>query len=279
MRRRGGRASGSWRSTSRTGSTPCVATSKPAIGPAFPGALRTSPTSRSRPMPRPGRATWGCCARSMSGWWPRFGRSPAGASMQFRRKGVAGPTASWCSASRPTTRITPARSNCSSGYGRSGACWAEARAVADTIRQAGSSDVDVVAPLFDAYRQFYDQPSDPALARTFIAERLERGESVIFLAERSGRAIGFVQLYPLFSSTARRPRRLWLLNDLYVAPDARQGGVGRALMRRARQLAEETGACGLELATARTNTIGQQLYESEGYRLDDAFLRYELGLP
>ena len=151
--------------------------------------------------------------------------------------------------------------------------------MADTIRQAGPEDVEAVAPLFDAYRQFYEQPSDPALARAFIGERLARGESVIFLAERDGRGVGFVQLYPLFSSTARRPRRLWLLNVLYVAPEARQGGVGRALMRRARQLAEETGAVGLELATARTNTIGQQLYESEGYRLDDGFLRYELGLP
>jgi ribosomal protein S18 acetylase RimI-like enzyme len=151
--------------------------------------------------------------------------------------------------------------------------------VADTVRQAGPADVDLVAPLFDAYRQFYQQPSDPALARAFIAERLERDESVIFIAERDGRTVGFVQLYPLFSSTARRPRRLWLLNDLYVAPEARQGGVGRLLMRRARRLAEETGAVGLELATARSNTIGQALYESEGYRLDDAFLRYELGLP
>jgi GNAT superfamily N-acetyltransferase len=150
--------------------------------------------------------------------------------------------------------------------------------VADTIRQAGPADVEAIAPLFDAYRQFYEQPSDPALARMFIAERLERGESVIFLAERNGRPVGFVQLYPLFSSTARRPGRLWLLNDLYVVAEARQGGVGRALMRRARQLAEETGACGLELATARTNSIGQRLYESEGYRLDDAFLRYGLGL-
>lgn len=148
----------------------------------------------------------------------------------------------------------------------------------DTIRQAGPGDADAVAPLFDAYRQFYEQPSDLALARAFIGERLARGESVIFLAERDGRPVGFVQLYPLFSSTAPRPRRLWLLNDLYVAPEARQGGVGRALMARARRLAEETDACGLELATARTNTIGQRLYESEGYRRDDAFLRYELGL-
>ena len=151
--------------------------------------------------------------------------------------------------------------------------------MADNVRQAGAEDVDLVAPLFDAYRQFYAQPSDLALARAFLAERLTRGESVIFVAERDGRPVGFVQLYPLFSSTAARPRRLWLLNDLYVAPEARNGGVGRALMDRARQLAEATDAVGLELATARTNVRAQRLYESLGYRIDEHFLRYELGLP
>jgi ribosomal protein S18 acetylase RimI-like enzyme len=151
--------------------------------------------------------------------------------------------------------------------------------VADSIRQASAADIELVAPLFDAYRQFYAQPSDLDLARAFIAERLTRGESVIFLAERAGRSVGFVQLYPLFSSTAARPRRLWLLNDLYVSPEARSGGVGRALMDRARQLAEATDAVGLELATARTNVGAQRLYESLGYRVDEHFLRYELGLP
>ena len=146
------------------------------------------------------------------------------------------------------------------------------------MRQAGPADVDLVAPLFDAYRQFYRQPSDLALAREFLAERLDRQESVIFLAERDGCAVGFVQLYPLFSSTAARPRRLWLLNDLFVAAAVRGGGVGRALLDRARRLAEETGAVGLELATARTNVGAQRLYQSLGYRLDDQFLRYELGL-
>ena len=148
----------------------------------------------------------------------------------------------------------------------------------DAIRQAGPTDVDLVAPLFDAYRQFYEQPSDVALARAFIAARLERNESVIFLAERAGRPVGFVQLYPLFSSTAPRPRRLWLLNDLYVAPEARASGMGRALMARARRLAEETDAVGLELATARDNLAAQRLYQSLGYRRDDGFFRYELGL-
>ena len=148
----------------------------------------------------------------------------------------------------------------------------------DVVRQAGPADVDAVAPLFDAYRQFYQQPSDPALARAFIAERIARSESVIFLAERDGQAVGFVQLYPLFSSTAAQPRRLWLLNDLFVSPSARGGGVARALMERARQLGEETGAAGLELATARTNAPAQRLYESLGWRQDELFLRYELGL-
>ena len=150
--------------------------------------------------------------------------------------------------------------------------------MADLVRQAGPADVDLVAPLFDAYRQFYQRPSDLALARAFLAERLDREESVIFVAERDGRAVGFVQLYPLFSSTAARPSRLWLLNDLFVAPAARGGGVGHALMEQARRLAEETGAVGLELATARTNVGAQRLYESLGYQLDDQFLRYELGL-
>ena len=150
--------------------------------------------------------------------------------------------------------------------------------MADLVRQAGPGDLEQLAPLFDAYRQFYQQPSDLALARDFLAERLSRAESVVFVAERDGRAVGFVQLYPLFSSTAARPRRLWLLNDLFVSPDVRGGGVGRALMERARRLAEETGAVGLELVTAVTNRGAQRLYESLGYRLDDGFLRYELGL-
>jgi ribosomal protein S18 acetylase RimI-like enzyme len=150
--------------------------------------------------------------------------------------------------------------------------------VGDIVRQAGPADVDAVAPLFDAYRQFYQQPSDPALARGFIAERLARAESVIFLAERDGQAVGFVQLYPLFSSTAARPRRLWLLNDLFVSPSARGSGVARALMDRARRLGEETGAAGLELATARSNAPAQRLYESLGWQQDELFLRYELGL-
>ena len=146
------------------------------------------------------------------------------------------------------------------------------------VRQATTDDVGRLAPLFDAYRQFYERPSDLALSREFLSQRLQRDESVIFLAEENGETLGFVQLYPLFSSTSPRPGRLWLLNDLFVTSAARGRGVGRHLMDRARRLAEETGACGLELATARTNHTAQSLYESLGYRRDKEFFRYELTL-
>lgn len=146
------------------------------------------------------------------------------------------------------------------------------------VRQATTDDIGRLAALFDAYRQFYERPSDLAMSREFISQRLQRDESVIFLAEEEGETLGFVQLYPVFSSTSPRPGRLWLLNDLFVTPAARGRGVGRHLMDRARTLAEETGACGLELATARTNHNAQALYESLGYRRDDDFFHYELML-
>lgn len=144
------------------------------------------------------------------------------------------------------------------------------------VRRAGLADVELLVPLFDGYRQFYQQPSDPDLARRFLAERLERGESVVLLATAGERAAGFTQLYPLFSST--RCRRILVLNDLYVPPEFRRSGVGRLLMDAARTHALETGIAELELATARDNHAAQALYESLGWRRDDQFLHYGLAL-
>ena len=137
--------------------------------------------------------------------------------------------------------------------------------------------VELVAPLFDAYRQFYGQPPDLDGARRFLAERLGRGESVIFAVVEGGRALGFTQLYPSFSSVSMRP--IWILNDLFVAEDARRRGVGARLLRAARDHALRTGAARLALSTAVTNTKAQALYERDGWRRDTAFLHYEYELP
>jgi ribosomal protein S18 acetylase RimI-like enzyme len=146
-----------------------------------------------------------------------------------------------------------------------------------SIRQATAADVERVAPLFDAYRQFYLQPADLPRARRFLTERLSQRQSTVLVAESgSGEVVGFVQLYPCFSSIRTAP--VLLLSDLFVAPDARGGGVGRQLMVAAARAARATGAVGLELATARTNAPAQRLYESLGWKRDDEFYQYALSL-
>ena len=132
-------------------------------------------------------------------------------------------------------------------------------------------------PLFDGYRVFYKQPSDPEKARAFLAERIEKEESVIFAAEDgNGALLGFTQLYPLFSSIAAR--RVWLLNDLYVAPEARRRGVARALMNATRAFGEKTGVRGIALETGIDNTQAQALYEDLGYVKQEGTWWYFLGV-
>lgn len=142
-----------------------------------------------------------------------------------------------------------------------------------TIRNAAERDAGAIAPLFDAYRQFYAKSPDPDGALAFIRQRLRLSESVIFLAEdESGRATGFVQLFPSFSSA--EARRLWVLNDLYVTETARGHGVGRALMNAAREHAIKTGAKRLTLETMEDNERAWKLYESLGYVKSGPEVRY-----
>jgi len=145
------------------------------------------------------------------------------------------------------------------------------------ISPATAAEVDRVAPLFDAYRQFYGLPPDLGLCRRYLAERLERDESVVLLAsEADGTAIGFVQMYPSFSSLAAA--RTCVLYDLFVDPVARQRGVGRRLMEAATGEARRRGAVSLVLSTAKANYAAQRLYESLGWRRDEGFYEYNLRL-
>lgn len=166
------------------------------------------------------------------------------------------------------------------------------------IRRATVADLSVVTTLFDQYRMFYGQPSDPADAETFLRARLTSGDAVIFLAEAAAEpkteaaadpkteaaadpneaaeakqtACGFAQLYPSFSSISMK--RLWILNDLFVAPTARKAGVGKALLEGATTFAKEGGAKGLMLRTAFDNEKAQSLYEKNGWKRDEHFLTY-----
>jgi ribosomal protein S18 acetylase RimI-like enzyme len=146
-----------------------------------------------------------------------------------------------------------------------------------TVRQATVHDLDALVPLFDGYRQFYGQPADPGGVRAFLAARFAHHQSVILLAtDAQGAGLGFTQLYPLFSSV--RMVRTYLLNDLFVAPQARRRGVAAALLREAAAHARALGAASLSLSTALDNAPAQALYESLGWQRDHQFCEYSLTL-
>jgi GNAT superfamily N-acetyltransferase len=144
------------------------------------------------------------------------------------------------------------------------------------IRQAVFADIEALAPLLDAYRQFHRQPSDAAAARAFLVDRFDHGESVIFIARDEGGAVGFTQLFPAFSSLALK--RTLILNDLYVNESHRRSGVGRMLLAHATAYAREVGAVRMVLTAEATNVKAQALYEATGWRQDPHFRVFYLHL-
>lgn len=163
----------------------------------------------------------------------------------------------------------------------------------DQIRIAELADAEHVSELFNQYRMFYNRPSDLEGAIQYIKNRMQYNESIILVAEKIAESellepmndkdngmnqalMGFVQLYPTFSSLSMRSN--WILNDLYVQPKYRQQGVARKLLKASRALAEERGVGALSLSTAVSNKQAQALYESEGYVLDTQFLYYDLNV-
>jgi len=143
------------------------------------------------------------------------------------------------------------------------------------ISKATADDAEIVGALFDAYRIFYKQTSNVEAALRFIKERLQQNESVIFLALVNDSAVGFVQLYPIFTSVGMQ--RTWLLNDLYVDSSARGKGVGTALLDASKDFARSTNSKWLMLQTQNDNYTAQALYEKNGWRKEtDFFYVYDL---
>ncbi|MEX0314331.1 MAG: N-acetyltransferase family protein [Allomuricauda sp.] len=139
------------------------------------------------------------------------------------------------------------------------------------IRKASLDDLEQIVPLFDAYRVFYQQDSDPDAASTFLKERFMKNETVVFLALDDGMPIGFTQLYTTFSSVSLQP--FFILNDLFVSPNARKKGVGEALLNAAKEHCVKLNYKGLGLETAVDNPA-QKLYERLGWKKDDSYLHY-----
>jgi len=142
------------------------------------------------------------------------------------------------------------------------------------VREAKKSDLKQLTELFEGYRKFYHKESDLAGAASFIASRLENKDSEIFVAQNEGEVLmGFVQLYPLFSST--RMKKLWLLNDLFVNPEYRGKQISVELIERAKKLVKDSSACAMFLETGKSNLIGNNLYPKTGFKLNETSNYYE----
>ncbi|VVM50382.1 hypothetical protein PS645_00730 [Pseudomonas fluorescens] len=144
------------------------------------------------------------------------------------------------------------------------------------IIQATLEHLDLLTPLFVKYREFYGALPYPDSSRAFLEKRLRRKESVIYLAlaDADDKLMGFCQLYPSFSSLSLK--RVWILNDIYVAEDARRQLVADNLIRTAKKMAKDTHAVRMRVSTSSDNEVAQKTYESIGFKEDTEFKNYVL---
>ena len=138
-----------------------------------------------------------------------------------------------------------------------------------SIKPASLSHLQTLNELFTQYRQFYDMPDTRQQSLTFLKQRLHNQDSIILLAFIDETAIGFVQIYPAFSSVAMKP--LWILNDLFVNKAHRRLGVATQLMRSTEKHAKNNGVFAIKLATQTFNKSARALYEKLDYHLIDQF--------
>ena len=146
------------------------------------------------------------------------------------------------------------------------------------IVQATLEHLDLLTPLFIKYREFYGELPFPDSSRKFLETRLKRKESVIYLAlaDDEDKLLGYCQLFPSYSSLSLK--RVWILNDIFVAEDARRQLVADRLIQQAKKLAKETNAVRLRVSTSIHNEVAQKVYESIGFREDSKFKNYTLEL-
>lgn len=133
------------------------------------------------------------------------------------------------------------------------------------ITKAELQHIPDLIPLFDGYRIFYKQHSDYTNAKTFLTERIKNNESVIYIAYDNENAVGFTQLFTLFSSVSMEP--MFLLNDLFVESNYRGQGIGNLLIDEAKKMCKKLNYKGLALQTEQTNPA-QHLYERLGFVKD-----------
>jgi ribosomal protein S18 acetylase RimI-like enzyme len=149
------------------------------------------------------------------------------------------------------------------------------------IRRAGVDDAADVAQLLHDFNTEYDDPTPPV---PVLAERIHEllaDEAItVLLAGTPPTGLALLRIKPSLWSSATDV----YLEELYVAPEQRGKGIGKALLTAAIDAARKAGADHFELTTGETDTAARALYESfkltnrEGGSDGPRMLYYELDL-
>ncbi|HZF57750.1 MAG TPA: GNAT family N-acetyltransferase [Rubrobacter sp.] len=102
--------------------------------------------------------------------------------------------------------------------------------------------------------------------RRFLADLASSGHSFLFVALAGGRTVGFISGELREGSPTFLPKTWASVDDVFVEPDHRNLGMGRALLRSVEAWAKERGASGVSLQVAAANARARKFYEELGFR-------------
>lgn len=133
------------------------------------------------------------------------------------------------------------------------------------IRPIAARDHEAWRELFTAYGAFYETEFPPGVLDGVWAWLMDADHEVsAWVAEADGVIAGFAHLRRLSDTFTAGPA--WSLDDLYVAPEFRGAGVGRALIAACAAAAHEAGGGTLRWITASSNSTAQRLYDTVATR-------------
>lgn len=131
-----------------------------------------------------------------------------------------------------------------------------------SVRRAGVEDAEAIARLLDDFNREFDEPTPGVEALAATCRRLlESGEITVLLSGDDPDGLALLRFRPALWSEGLEA----YLQELYVVPDLRGRGIGRALLEAAIEFSRERGADGIDLNTGETDTAARALYESMGF--------------
>lgn len=142
------------------------------------------------------------------------------------------------------------------------------------IIPASLKHLDHLLPMFIRYRELYGAMPQLEASKDFLLERLNNKEAIILLAFENDTALGFCLVYPSFSSVSLRP--IWIINDMYVAEEARRKHIANQLLQTVAKQARDNNVVRLRVSIHASNHIAQRLYESADFLEDQHFRSYIL---